>query len=244
MIRVKWNYNDDYICCKRYWEFSLGRLPQKTIEHLLLSLKKELPKFPIGSLRMKLQNIKQISIELGLKDNVQLSPLDQYSRQCKDAFKQVLKELERDPKPDPGPKPKTNTSLFTDAIILHVKYGIGYVIKVEDTRVSARFTEKTVLLEASIAFNKLFRFKDPYLNHLMETILNTGEGEYDPIEDTELYKSVLPEIERAVFKELKDSNLIEFCYMYWMYKKRILKEKYNINWHSPMDLSKQHEIII
>ena len=78
----------------------------------------------------------------------------------------------------------------------------------------------------------------------MESII--APDTYDPIEDTYEYKKILPEVERAILKEFKDCDLYEACEIYWTYKKRILKERYNIDWQSPIDLKKRkpHDFII
>ena len=57
---------------------------------------------------------------------------------------------------------------------------------------------------------------------------------YDPIEDTAVYKAVIKDVEKELDELLKDKPRgMGFCHIYWYEKKRILKEKYGINWKSP-----------
>ena len=57
---------------------------------------------------------------------------------------------------------------------------------------------------------------------------------HDPIEDTAEYKAVIKDVEKELDKLLKDKPKgMGFCHIYWYEKKRILKEKYGINWKSP-----------
>jgi len=57
---------------------------------------------------------------------------------------------------------------------------------------------------------------------------------HDPIEDTEEYKAILPELEAKIEAELKDApRVMGFCFEYWDTKERILREDYGIEWDSP-----------
>ena len=57
---------------------------------------------------------------------------------------------------------------------------------------------------------------------------------HDPIEDTAEYKGVIKDVEKELDKLLKDKPKgMGFCHIYWYEKKRILKEKYGIEWKSP-----------
>lgn len=57
---------------------------------------------------------------------------------------------------------------------------------------------------------------------------------HDPIEDTAPYKAVIKDVEKELDYLLKDKpRCTGFCHIYWHEKKRILKEKYGIEWNSP-----------
>lgn len=56
---------------------------------------------------------------------------------------------------------------------------------------------------------------------------------YDPVEDSETYLSVIDEVERKLYDELKDEpRSMGFCFRYWA-AKRALLEQYGITWRSP-----------
>ena len=69
---------------------------------------------------------------------------------------------------------------------------------------------------------------------------------YDPVEDTEIYKKIVEEADIEAQNELERTEGTErhctegiyfsWCYSFWKIKKRILKEKYNIEWHTPSEM--------
>ena len=57
--------------------------------------------------------------------------------------------------------------------------------------------------------------------------------QYDPIEDSEAYLSVIDEVERRLYDELKDEPRgMGSCFLYWSAKRDLLAE-YGIEWRSP-----------
>lgn len=57
---------------------------------------------------------------------------------------------------------------------------------------------------------------------------------YDPIENSAEYKAVIKDVEKELDKLLKNKPKgMGFCHIYWYEKRRILKEKYGIDWKSP-----------
>ena len=90
-MRIRWDYNDDYLCCRRYLECALDVTAYYGRDRLAHELSKSLPKFPISSIYMKLSNIKQIANEEKVSGCEDISSLYQYSRQCRDAFKKLIK---------------------------------------------------------------------------------------------------------------------------------------------------------
>lgn len=60
----------------------------------------------------------------------------------------------------------------------------------------------------------------------------------DPIENTTEYQNIKDVLESLIEEQLKNSPRgLGFCHVYWHTKKRILKEKYNIDWRSPAELN-------
>ena len=60
----------------------------------------------------------------------------------------------------------------------------------------------------------------------------------DPVENTAEYQSIKAELEGLIEEQLKNCPRgLGYCHVYWRTKKRILKEKYNIDWRSPAELN-------
>ena len=61
---------------------------------------------------------------------------------------------------------------------------------------------------------------------------------HDPVEDTEEYKRIAPTVEALIKEELGEQRrMLGYCHIYWAAKKRILKEKFGIDWKSPSELN-------
>lgn len=61
---------------------------------------------------------------------------------------------------------------------------------------------------------------------------------YDPVEDTVEYKNIQDELESELFKLMQTVEVkMGRSYKYWSLKKRILKQKYNIDWKSPPEMN-------
>jgi len=57
---------------------------------------------------------------------------------------------------------------------------------------------------------------------------------HDPIEDTEQYKAIEPELEAKIDAELKGiERHMGYCFRYWNVKAEILRRDYGIEWQSP-----------
>lgn len=59
----------------------------------------------------------------------------------------------------------------------------------------------------------------------------------DRIERTFKYKRIRKELERLIENEIGTGDYLGFCHLYWATKKRILKERYGIDWKSPAELN-------
>lgn len=56
-------------------------------------LGKELPEIKEGSIKMKITNIKQILVEMGIEDTLVAKPLKNYSKQNEKAMEKVIREM-------------------------------------------------------------------------------------------------------------------------------------------------------
>ncbi|MBQ4585894.1 MAG: hypothetical protein IJA82_06770 [Clostridia bacterium] len=60
---------------------------------------------------------------------------------------------------------------------------------------------------------------------------------FDPVELTKEYLAIKDELEALVLKKVGKRRGLGYCHLYWATKKRILKEKYGIDWKSPAELN-------
>ena len=68
---------------------------------------------------------------------------------------------------------------------------------------------------------------------------------YDKVEKTKEYRACVEEVEKQAeiearknMRELTGKEWgIGYCHMFWIAKKKILKEKYNIDWRSPAEMN-------
>lgn len=89
----RWTMKEDEICCKRFLECYVLDKSSVDFVKFIRALLKEVPEVSEGSLRMKIQNVKYLSMREGLKDTSTIKPLRQYSMQCEQAFKKTVLEL-------------------------------------------------------------------------------------------------------------------------------------------------------
>lgn len=61
----------------------------------------------------------------------------------------------------------------------------------------------------------------------------------DPIEYTDEYLQIELELKRLIRSEIGEGGYRGFCHKYWLTKKNILKDRFNIEWKSPADLNPQ-----
>ena len=161
-----WTYHEDYTCCELYLEFAMDTAPYKIIDELIHRIKRELPQLEKGSIRMKIQNIKFLSkTEAEARrrfpngDGVTISPLWQASEQCRRAFLHALKNVMTPPSPPPPPPP--TPPIKPGESVRHTKFGIGTVIKIDQTFIHVQFGEN----------KKLFAFPGAFLDGFL-TIIN------------------------------------------------------------------------
>ena len=51
------------------------------------------------------------------------------------------------------------------------------------------------------------------------------------------HKYIVVELERLIRDEIGDGGYFGFCHEYWCTKKKILKNRFGIEWNSPVDLN-------
>lgn len=69
----------------------------------------------------------------------------------------------------------------------------------------------------------------------IEEYLETGRDRTDPVEYTDRFLAIEPELEKLIREEVGEGGYLGFCHTYWGAKKRILKERYGIDWQSTAD---------
>lgn len=89
----RWTVEEDEICCKRFLEYYVINKRDTDMVQFLQMLAKEVPNVSEGSLRMKIQNIKYLSMQAGFEDTSTIKWLSQYSMQCEKAFRKAIKDM-------------------------------------------------------------------------------------------------------------------------------------------------------
>ena len=69
----------------------------------------------------------------------------------------------------------------------------------------------------------------------IEEYLETGRERTDPVEYTDRFLAIEPELEKLIREETGEGGYLGYCHYYWSVKKRILKERYGIDWKSTAD---------
>ena len=69
----------------------------------------------------------------------------------------------------------------------------------------------------------------------IEDYRKTGSAGEDPVEYTDRYLLIEPELERLIREETGEGDYLGYCHVYWEAKKRILREKFGIRWKSPAE---------
>lgn len=65
-----------------------------------------------------------------------------------------------------------------------------------------------------------------------EEYYRTGRGRREPVEYTDRYLLIEPEMERLIREETGEGGWTGFCHTYWAVKKKVLKEHFGIDWKS------------
>lgn len=89
----RWTAEEDETCCRRFLEYYVINKSDIDTVQFLKMLAKEVPDISEGSLRMKIQNIKYLTVQAGLKDSSTIKGLSQCSAKCEKAFRKVMNDL-------------------------------------------------------------------------------------------------------------------------------------------------------
>jgi hypothetical protein len=89
----RWTMEEDLTCCERFLQVYVVEQSDIDTVSFLQKLAKEVPEVSEGSLRMKIQNIKYLTSQAGLKDSSSITSLGPGSMQCERAFKLVAEDL-------------------------------------------------------------------------------------------------------------------------------------------------------
>ena len=75
----------------------------------------------------------------------------------------------------------------------------------------------------------------PLFSKGREEYVTTGRSWNDAVEYSDRYLLIEREMETLVRAETGEGDYLGFCHLYWEVKKRVLWEKFGIEWHSPSD---------
>ena len=70
MARHNWTYHDNEVCCRKFMEYYIINHRDLRLSDFVRLLKAELPDISENSLKWKVQNIKYLSTEAGMKDSL------------------------------------------------------------------------------------------------------------------------------------------------------------------------------
>ena len=90
-IKHTWQYKEDLYCCESYYEYFVVRKSRISIDEFVKELSIELPEIKTNSMKMKVQNIKQILMVLNIEDTLRCTGLANYSRQNFLAMEEAIK---------------------------------------------------------------------------------------------------------------------------------------------------------
>ncbi len=256
----RWTYEEDFTCCLEYLNFVFENEGDDSTERLVDIIADKLPNIKRGSIRMKLQNIKEVALDAGLEDRLEISPLYQYSAQCKRAFNSAVNYLEQQKKNYTAwvhtLKPVIAKNELCDedkrkligAEVEHKLFGIGKVIDINSKYIDIEFANKTAKFLFDTMLKNFITFKDERIQAIAfgamkengriykKRARSTGL-KYDPIEDTPEFLKIEDELEALIEAKIGKNRFLGFCFFYWSAKKEILKEKYGIDWKSPSELN-------
>ena len=73
----------------------------------------------------------------------------------------------------------------------------------------------------------------PLFSEAREKYLKTGSARGDEVEYSDRYLLVEREMETLVRAEVGEDGGLGFCHLYWSAKKKVLRDRFGIDWRSP-----------
>lgn len=92
MIRHRWTYEENEVCCRRYLERYVLRSSDLSVSAFVRLLKQELPQLKENSIRRKVHNIRHLSLEAQLNDSMNCPAEENCSSDNRKAFYTLLEE--------------------------------------------------------------------------------------------------------------------------------------------------------
>ena len=89
----RWTFDEDKTCCRIFIETYITNHTYCPFDSLATKILTIYPDMKFSSIKMKLQNIKRICLDYGIKDSSTISPLENYSNQNLQAMKEALREI-------------------------------------------------------------------------------------------------------------------------------------------------------
>ena len=86
----RWTYDEDKTCCRVFIETYITHPTYCPFDSIATKILAIYPNMKFSSIKMKLQNIKRICLDYGIKDSSTISPLDNYSNQNLQAMREEL----------------------------------------------------------------------------------------------------------------------------------------------------------
>lgn len=91
----KWTLQEDLECCETCIQQFVVNKTNLSMNELINDLSRKLPDISENSLRMKVQNIKQLLEEHGINNTLNTKPLGNYSKQNERAMSLALSRLNK-----------------------------------------------------------------------------------------------------------------------------------------------------
>ena len=138
--------------------------------------------------------------------------------------------------------------------VIHKNFGKGKIVELNERRdiITVEFECRKAMFHFPDAFASFLNFEEfKYQRGILKYMRLTAQArkrkhearlgrsnlEYDPVEDTREYMLIADELDRLIKEEVGEQRYLGYCFMYWSAKRRILKEKYGIEWKSPGELN-------
>ena len=91
-VRHSWTYEEDRICCEEFFRVCVIEKNPMSLSDFVRSLSAKLPALKPGSIRLKIQNTKQLALEHGIENSLKASPSSNYSKQNEAVFISLMRQ--------------------------------------------------------------------------------------------------------------------------------------------------------